>query len=489
MTYTPNATNTSGVHCDFYNDANGFLTIVPTGDYVGIGSGASNPARTLDVFGRARIQTMPTDNTMTEVVVRDATTGDLFVNTDVGALDWHIIGNSNVTAPTNFLGTTNANDVAFRSTNVERMRIIGLTNGVVLAGNIGLGLTNPTARFHSEYAYVQNTTPETNGSFIVNGTYTASGAAITLRAVEGKCTVTGPTGYNSTNIGGDFTALYGGCPNIGVRGTAAGTTNSTSVKVGVYGDALGANRYWAGYFNGFVYSSQLLQVSDPQFKTDIEELQGGLAIVNQLKPKTYLFDTKNAMVLSLPAEKQFGFLTTDIKTSLPELVKMAPSPLIEDTITGALSGMNDSFQIMNYNALIPILVSAVQELSTQVSDLQSELNGCCGTNKMKSDDSENGVISSQTISLKNTNAPFLGQNIPNPYENQTTIPYYLPNEAVHAFIIFSDELGRQFNQIEIIGRGKGQLTALTTELEDGIYSYSPIVDGNKVATKQMVKQH
>ncbi|MEO5673088.1 MAG: hypothetical protein ABIQ74_00440 [Chitinophagales bacterium] len=56
-----------------------------------------------------------------------------------------------------------------------------------------------------------------------------------------------------------------------------------------------------------------------------------------------------------------------------------------------------------------------------------------------------------------------------------------------AQIIFTDELGRTVNTVEIISKGKGQLTILTSQLEDGIYNYSLVIDGELISTKKMVK--
>ncbi|MES2130869.1 MAG: tail fiber domain-containing protein [Bacteroidota bacterium] len=56
------------------------------------------------------------------------------------ALNWQIAGNSNITAA-NFLGTTNANDVIFKTNNLERARILS-------AGNFGINTATPLERLH-----------------------------------------------------------------------------------------------------------------------------------------------------------------------------------------------------------------------------------------------------------------------------------------------------------------------------------------------------
>jgi len=76
------------------------------------------------------------------------------------ALSWEINGNNNITAA-QFLGTTNANDVIFKTNSVERARILA-------SGNMGIGITNPAVTLEvNSRARVSSTNPliELNGTF------------------------------------------------------------------------------------------------------------------------------------------------------------------------------------------------------------------------------------------------------------------------------------------------------------------------------------
>src|SRR5678815_970685 len=54
---------------------------------------------------------------------------------------WRLKGNAGIDPNVNFIGTTDAQSLAFRTNNVERMRIFK-------GGKIGIGIKNPAARLN-----------------------------------------------------------------------------------------------------------------------------------------------------------------------------------------------------------------------------------------------------------------------------------------------------------------------------------------------------
>ena len=79
----------------------------------------------------------------------------------------------------------------------------------------------------------------------------------------------------------------------------------------------------------------------------------------------------------------------------------------------------------------------------------------------------------------------LEQNMPNPFAATTSIGYNIPHSFTTARIIITDQNGKVIKQLNVSG-GKGVVNVDATTLSSGVYSYSLIVDGKKITTKQMV---
>jgi hypothetical protein len=78
------------------------------------------------------------------------------------------------------------------------------------------------------------------------------------------------------------------------------------------------------------------------------------------------------------------------------------------------------------------------------------------------------------------------QNRPNPYSNETVIPYYLPENAQNAHMLITNTQGQMLKRIPLEGTGKGELTLQTTDLNKGQYQYTLIIDGRQIQTRKMI---
>ena len=316
------------------------------------------------------------------------------------------------------------------------------------------------------------------------------------------------------------------------------------------------------YVNGTATQLTGTWGSDQMFKTDIDSISNALAIIKQLKPKTYYFDTTNVWGLNFGSKKNYGFIAQDIEIILPELVSSTTKNADVDT-SGNVVHPAVTYKSLNYNAFISILTKGIQEqsneidslttkthdqdsinaslqnaatsrdstitslknqmnqlitktnnqdslntiLQNQLMQLSSLINDCCnshgnngngnnlmpsGTNNYKSTPADSGAEPSPTpltdIELSNKNMVILNQNVANPFTEQTTISYYLPDNIQHAQILFFDQSGKIIKTVDLKEKGKGILNVFASDLSNGIYMYSLIIDGQTVETKKMVKQ-
>ena len=169
---------------------------------------------------------------------------------------WSLAGNSNASATTSKLGTTNAIPLRFFTTNLERMRIIP-------GGNVGIGTTAPVQMLHvvgrgvfTTAVGIGTTAPAQRLHVIGNGVFSGNlgvgtSAPTNRLHVVGNSLFTnrvvvsagGLSSNNSTGNGVSGTSGY-----IGVYGRSTGVNYDSSI--GVYGSGFGTGVVGIGIFEG-----------------------------------------------------------------------------------------------------------------------------------------------------------------------------------------------------------------------------------------------
>lgn len=180
---------------------------------------------------------------------------------------------------------------------------------------------------------------------------------------------------NLHNTGGYFQATGSRGNNFGVRGEAIGSSGDPQAFLfyGLYANAVnntGSSSavVRAGYFVGISEGTASgVYTSDQMFKTDVNQIDGALNVLNELKPKDYYMDTNGFPQMNFSSKKQFGFIAQDVEVVLPNLVHNSLFPAEYDSL-GVIVSPAIPYKSMNYNGIIPINTAAIQELDREVQN-------------------------------------------------------------------------------------------------------------------------
>jgi hypothetical protein len=161
---------------------------------------------------------------------------------------------------------------------------------------------------------------------------------------------------------------------IGVRGIANGRDG-----IGVYGSRqnTGGIVGWGGvFYNDLGYTGFFGVASDERAKKDVKKIAGALEIVSKLNPVTYNFDLDKFPNMGLNTEMEYGFLAQEVRTVLPEIVrdkKLNTNACAEVKRSEAPEDKSETFVVMDYTRIIPILTKAIQEQQGIIDQQQAQL--------------------------------------------------------------------------------------------------------------------
>jgi len=230
----------------------------------------------------------------------------------------------------------------------------------------------------------------------------------------------------------------------------------------------------SGYYkllvHGPAYANSWLTPSDKRYKKDIQTIDSALDKINALNGVTYSFKQETINNIDFSEQKgkqQIGIIAQQLEKVLPELVKKDEA----------------GYYAVNYDGLVPVLVEAVKEQQDEITDLRTRLE------KLESLLNDTETIQGN-LSPVNENIDLSGvvlrQNAPNPFSNNTTIEYQLPENVDNASLVISDLTGKIISTYTISEKGTVQFDA--NGLDSGIYLYAIIANGKSIASQKMVIQ-
>ena len=173
--------------------------------------------------------------------------------------------------------------------------------------------------------------------------------------------VSGADSWIGVMVAGDISFYFaeGGKDSNTYRTIIPNPTNSIDLG---YNDGGGGTDYdWRN-----IYSVNALSVSsDRRLKEDIQPTNLGLSFVNDLTPVSYKWKKKHDDIMD---QRHYGLIAQDVV----EVLKDHGIASLEDFGGILHSGKKEQMYKAKYEHFIPILIKAVQELSTEVKELKEK---------------------------------------------------------------------------------------------------------------------
>ncbi len=347
-----------------------------------------------------------------------------------------------------------------------------------------------------------------------NDSYNTAFGAFSLRhtieseyntAVGYKAGYAYDNGYNNVFIGA----------NTDVNG--AGYYNDIAIGQGTLCTDVSQARFGNGATTSIGGYADWTNISDGRVKKNIKENVPGLQFINMLQPITYNLDLtaadniiqaqrkdstgkiiplSNIEITARKAKEQViytGFIAQDVE-------KAAKSLNYDFSGVDAAKNSKDLYGLRYASFVVP-LVKAVQELSkknddlgvmndelekdydTKINELQKQIDELKTMISSGNQQSLNKQIQTPNINKQKAS---LEQNIPNPFNRSSSINYYIPAGFYTAQLLITDISGHTLKTYSISSTGYGKQIISGTELPNGLYQYSLLVDEKLIDTKKMV---
>lgn len=423
--------------------------IFPASGNTGIGT--ITPAAGLQVIGTARL------GSATNYTSLDANGNIKFVGTAGlqianNAYAFKAATNNNIGLYFNAAG----NAFEFRSATAAVMSSTGAAsgNGFYL-GNLGLGISTPAKKLEVRSGDVRLSLPSTSLDSNTSVEFVNSTAGVFDWKLE-----------HYTNPAFDPGSLY-------IEYANDDFASDANLNIAAYYDTGYASygiKYWV---LGYMYADGYYSASDERLKKDIKEFKSGLSIINQLKPKTYFYDSEKNKALGLNKHLNYGFLAQDLEKVVPEMVLTQKALRTNDA-----NGRHfEETKLVSNMTLIPILTQAMQEQQAQIEELRATVEKLTAS-----------ITATQSDAVSNVNisSATLGQNIPNPLKGVTSIRYSVPTGSSSAQLIITDNNGKTVKSMQLAKSGAGTVNIDASTLSAGTYNYSLLVDNKLVETKRMI---
>ncbi len=186
--------------------------------------------------------------------------------------------------------------------------------------------------------------------------------------VKGRMAVRGPESFGITMRGSNVDDIFGAIRNIDASNTYSHGFNFTDTAFEPYDDddlTLGSASYrWKEVFA----LNATISTSDLRLKKNIETINYGLDVIEQLRPVTYEWKNEKE------GKVRLGFIAQEMEKVIPEIVVKSDPTKNKSHLqkTQAKRNLEDAYGI-RYDGLIPVLTKGIQELHQENEALKARL--------------------------------------------------------------------------------------------------------------------
>lgn len=231
--------------------------------------------------------------------------------------------------------------------------------------------------------------------------------------------------------------------------------------------------------NGDVYAKHYYTYSDSVLKENIATLTDSRTKILGLRGVSYNLKTPvlaNALdtttiIDNTPPRNEFGLIAEEVEQIVPE----------------AVSTDDNGIKAVAYSGIVPLLIEAYKQDHAELEALKAQLQQCCASNGSSDLDGFRLMTPANDKSSNyNSDGARLDQNIPNPFNLQTQIHFYLPENAISKSLMIFDMQGNLLKQYSLTEKGESKININGNEFHAGMYLYSLIIDGKEIDTKRMI---
>lgn len=235
--------------------------------------------------------------------------------------------------------------------------------------------------------------------------------------------------------------------------------------------------------------------SDFKIKKNINKIQSPISTIRLLRG--IQFDYRNIEPKSSEFN-QFEYDKLEAKPNIQRLGLIAQD--VEKVLPGIVKTLNDSSKAIAYTDIIALLIEGIKEQQNQLDSIRITLNlhnnliisvneiikncnhNCC-EKQFTNSAFTNEALNKNMITTLDAE---LFENSPNPFNIDTKISFFIPDDMLTAKLIIHDLQGLELKSIDITQKGYGSITIVGSEFNAGIYLYSLLLNNKKIQTKRMI---